>query len=96
MKGKKVQKNLTGNFHKSKIKKGDNVKVITGNSKGKIGKVLKVNTKRIKGVYLMVEGVNIRKHFVKKNQSESGMLEKESYIHISNVKKIEGVENNAK
>ena len=95
MKGKRVRKNLDGNFNKSQIKKGDLVKVITGDSKGISGVVLEVNTKKIKGVYLIVKGVNIKTHFVKKQQDETGMVKKESWIHISNVKKItaEGVSN---
>lgn len=38
------------------VKKGDNVMVITGKDKGKVGKVLKVNTDTNR---LYVEGVNI-------------------------------------
>lgn len=87
---KRKQKNLTGNFHKCSIKKGDLVKVITGDNKGEEGKVLQVNTKRIKGPYLLVDKVNLRTHFLKKNDNSSGGFEKkESWINVSNVKKIE-------
>lgn len=86
------QKNLTGGFIKSPIKKGDTVQVIAGDDKGHVGKVLKVNTKRINGPYLIVTGVNIRTHFVKKQAGQEtgeGTVKKESWIHVSNVKKVE-------
>ncbi len=68
-----------------KIKKNDTVKVITGNYKGKTGKVLKVfpAVERV-----IVEGVNIRKRHTKANQKnpQGGIIEKEAPIHDSNVK----------
>lgn len=67
-----------------KIKKNDTVKVITGNYKGKTGKVLKVfpAVERV-----IVEGVNIRKRHTKANQKnpQGGIIEKEAPIHVSNV-----------
>ena len=69
---------------KLKVKKGDTVKVISGNSKGKSGKVLKVykDTQRV-----LVEGVNIvTKHVKPTPQETSGRIDKkEAPIHISNV-----------
>ena len=67
-----------------KIKKGDQVKVITGSSKGTIAKVRKVLPKENK---LIVEGVNLVKKHMKPSQSnpEGGIFEKEMPIHISNV-----------
>lgn len=67
-----------------KIKKNDIVTVISGNDKGKSGKVLKVFPKQQK---LIVEKVNfIKKHTrpTKKIQ-QGGIIEKEAPIHISNV-----------
>lgn len=67
-----------------KIKKNDTVKVITGNYKGKTGKVLKVfpAVERV-----IVEGVNIRKRHTKASQKnpQGGIIEKEAPIHVSNV-----------
>ena len=67
-----------------KIKKNDNVIVISGNSKGKTGKVLKVFPKIER---VIVEGINLRKRHTKPSQSnpQGGILEKESPINVSNV-----------
>ena len=67
-----------------KIKKGDQVKVISGFHKGTIAKVRKVLTKEDK-VY--VEGVNVVKKHMKPSQAnpDGGIYEKEMPIHVSNV-----------
>ena len=67
-----------------KIKKGDNVIVITGRDKGREGKVLAVNTKNST---VLVEGVNmVKKHMKPGRQSqEGGIINQEAPVHISNV-----------
>lgn len=67
-----------------KIKKGDTVKVISGASLGKEGKVLKVYPKINK---VIVEGVNIIKKHAKPTQSnpDGGILEYEAPFSASNV-----------
>ncbi len=67
-----------------KIKKNDNVIVISGNYKGKTGKVLKVFKDKDR---VIVEGVNIRKRHTKPSQKnpQGGITEKEAPIHVSNV-----------
>lgn len=67
-----------------KIRKNDNVMVISGNDKGKSGKVLKIFTKESR---LIIEGINMRKRHTKASQKnpQGGILEKEAPIHISNV-----------
>ncbi|MBS3945703.1 MAG: 50S ribosomal protein L24 [Melioribacter sp.] len=67
-----------------KIKKNDSVIVISGNSKGKTGKVLKVFPVLNK---VIVEGVNLRKRHTKPNQKnpQGGIIEKEAPINVSNV-----------
>ena len=67
-----------------KIKKNDNVMVISGNSRGKTGKVLKVFPKEER---VIVEGINLRKRHAKPSQSnpQGGIQEKESPINVSNV-----------
>ena len=69
---------------KIKIKTGDNVKVITGNSKGSEGKVLKIVSEKNR---LIVEGVNMVKKHMKPNAQnpQGGIIEKEAFLHISNV-----------
>ncbi|MFA6999890.1 MAG: 50S ribosomal protein L24 [Candidatus Paceibacterota bacterium] len=71
-----------------KIKKGDNVIVIAGASKGKKGKVLKALPSLNK---VVVEGVNTRKkaHKSKTKGDPSQILEISMPVHISNVKKID-------
>ena len=71
-----------------KIKKGDNVIVITGSNKGKKGKVLKAMPSENK---VIVEGVNMRKkaHKSKKQGDPSQILEMAMPINVSNVKKTD-------
>ncbi len=75
---------------KLKIKKGDNVKVITGKNKGATGTVIKVVKDRdnANNTKVIVEGVNIVKKHVKPNHTNQtgGIVSMEAPIHISNVK----------
>ncbi len=66
------------------IRKGDTVKVIAGNDKGKTGKVLEVLTDRYRA---FVEGVNIVTKHVKPSAKnpEGGRDQTEAAIHISNL-----------
>ena len=77
-----------------KIKKNDNVLVISGNDRGKSGKVLKVFPKDFK---VIVEGINMRKRHTKPSQKtpQGGILEKEAPIHVSNVMLIDPKTNEA-
>lgn len=67
-----------------KIKKGDKVRVITGDDKGTIGEVLKAFPSEDK---IIVEGVRLVKKALKPTQAnpEGGLVEKEAKIHVSNV-----------
>jgi large subunit ribosomal protein L24 len=67
-----------------KIVKNDTVKVVSGNHKGKVGRVLKVFPKTNR---IIVEKVNlIKRHTKRRSQTEQGgILEKEATIHMSNV-----------
>ena len=67
-----------------RIKKGDNVQVLSGNDKGKTGEVLEVNPKLNK---IIVKGVNVRKKHVKarKQGEESGIIAVECAIPASKV-----------
>ena len=66
------------------IKKGDTVKVINGEYKGKTGKVLHVLRKDNR---VVVEGVNIVSRHTKPSNTypDGGIIKKEAPIHISNV-----------
>ncbi len=67
-----------------KITKNDNVMVISGNDRGKTGKVLKVFPKVNR---VIIEGINLRKKHTKASQNnpQGGIIEKESPINASNV-----------
>jgi len=81
-----ARKNMPPKF---KIKKGDTVKVIAGDDRGKTGEVLKVIPTEAK---VIVKGVNIAKKAVKPTEQnpKGGFDFIEKPIHISNVKKVEG------
>jgi large subunit ribosomal protein L24 len=76
-----------------KIKKGDDVIVLTGKSKGMRGKVL-----RVLGEKLLVEGVQLVKKHTKPNpntNNQGGILEREAPINISNVALYNPITNKA-
>ncbi|KAA6226011.1 MULTISPECIES: 50S ribosomal protein L24 [unclassified Campylobacter] len=72
---------------KLKIKKGDSVKIIAGDDKGKEGKVLAVYPKTLK---VVVEGCKLAKKAVKPNDKNpnGGFINKEMPMDISNVAKV--------
>jgi len=74
--------------NKLKIKKGDTVKVIAGDDKGKVAKVIKAMPKTRQ---LIVEGVRVVKKAVKPSDKnkDGGFEHIEMPIDISNVKKVE-------
>ena len=77
----------------SKIKKGDNVTVMTGKDKGKTGEVLSVLPAKER---LLVRGVNIVKRHTKPSQTApGGIVERESTVHVSNVALIDPTSNKA-
>ncbi len=73
---------------KFKIKKGDTVKIIAGNDKGKTGEVLKVLPKKSQ---VIVKDCKVAKKTVKPSEKNpnGGFLSVEMPIHISNVAKVE-------
>ncbi len=72
---------------KLKIKKGDNVVVISGRDKGKQGEVLRVFPTESR---LVVQGVHVaRRHTKQSMGNPGGIVEKELTIHISNVAHID-------
>lgn len=72
---------------KTHVKKGDEVQIIAGKSKGKRGVVLFVNAKK---QTVTVEGARILKKATKPSESDpdGGIKEIDGAIHISNVKKV--------
>ena len=75
--------------NKSKIKKNDQVLVISGKNRGAKGKVLRVIPARSLAV---VERVNLVKRHTKQNPQkgiQGGILEKEAPVHVSNLMVID-------
>jgi large subunit ribosomal protein L24 len=73
-----------------KVKKGDQVMVISGKDKGKRGRVIEVLTRKRK---VLVEGLNILKHHLRQNRQRGvagGIVEREAPIDVSNVMLVEG------
>jgi len=67
----------------ARIRKGDRVVVISGDDKGKQGKVVRVLPER---EMLVVEGVNlVKKHLAATPQRPGGILEVEAPMHASKV-----------
>ncbi|MCD0488007.1 50S ribosomal protein L24 [Pedobacter sp. MC2016-14] len=71
-----------------KIRKGDLVKVIAGDSRGQEGKVLSVLITKSR---VLVEGVNLVSKHTKPNAAtpNGGIIKKEAALHISNVQLID-------
>lgn len=67
-----------------KIRKNDEVVVLSGSAKGKIGRVLKIDWDKNK---IWVDKVNVNKVHTKPSNTnpDGGILEREGAIHISNV-----------
>ena len=72
----------------TKLRKNDKVKVISGNNKGKEGKILKIYRSADK---VIVEGVNIIKRHTRPSQKnpQGGITQKEAPIQVSNVMLID-------
>ena len=68
------------------IKKGMNVKVLTGKDKNKTGEIIEVDRKKLRA---KVKDINmVKKHIKTTKEKKGGIVSKESFIHISNLKLI--------
>lgn len=70
-----------------RLKKDDQVEVLSGKDKGRVGKILRVNPDRNKAI---VEKVNIVKRHTKPNPAnqQGGIIEKEAMVDLSNLQLI--------
>jgi large subunit ribosomal protein L24 len=69
------------------LKKGNQVKIITGKDKGKTGEILEIDRKLNK---IKVKSINmIKKHLKPTKENKGGIISKESFIHWSNVKNLD-------
>ena len=72
---------------KNSIKKGNQVEVICGKDKGKKGEVLEILRRNNK---LKVKGINmVKKHEKTTKEKKGGIISKENFIDISNVKNLD-------
>jgi large subunit ribosomal protein L24 len=69
------------------LKKGAQVKIISGKDKGKTGEILEINRKAEK-VKIKSIGM-IKKHTKPTKENKGGIISKESFIHQSNIKTID-------
>ena len=70
-----------------RIRKGDNVIVVSGRDKGKSGSVLRVFQDDER---LIVQGVHVVKRHMRPSQTQAGgIVEKEATIHVSNVSLVD-------
>ena len=68
------------------IKKGIQVEVICGKDKGKKGEVIEILKREHKA---KVKGINIiKKHEKTTKEKKGGIISKESFIHMSNLKSL--------
>tara|TARA_X000000950_G_C13667202_1_gene558381 strand:+ start:462 stop:713 length:252 start_codon:yes stop_codon:yes gene_type:complete len=76
------------------LKKGIQVKVISGKDKGKTGEILEINRKMNK---VKIKSISIiKKHTKPTKENKGGIISKESFIHQSNVKNIDLKKNEKK
>ena len=72
------------------IKKGIKVKILSGKDKKKEGEIIEIDRKNNR---VKVQGINIvKKHVKTTKEKEGGIISKESFIHISNLKLVENKE----
>ena len=69
------------------FKKGTQVKVISGKDKGKTGEILEIDRKKNK---VKIKSINmIKKHLKPTKENKGGIISKENFIHLSNIKNID-------
>ena len=73
------------------IKKGDKVKILTGKDKSKDGEVIEIDRKNNRA---KIKGINmVKKHIKTTKEKKGGIINKENFIHLSNLKILEKKEN---
>ena len=76
------------------LRKGTQVKIISGKDKGKTGEILELNKKLGK---VKVKSINmIKRHTKPTKENKGGIVSKESFIHQSNVKNIDSKKKESK
>ncbi len=71
------------------IKKGIKVKILTGKDKSKEGEVIEIDRKKNRA---KVKGIQIvKKHVKTTKEKKGGIVSKENFIHLSNLKSLENI-----
>ena len=69
------------------LKKGTQVKIISGKDKGKTGEILEINRKLQK---IKVKSISmIKRHLKPTKENKGGIITKENFINLSNIKNID-------
>ena len=69
------------------LKKGIQVKIISGKDKGKTGEILEINRKLSR---LKIKSINmVKKHMKPTKDNKGGIISKENFVHLSNLKSLE-------
>ena len=69
------------------LKKGSQVRIITGKDKGKTGEILEIDRKKNK---VKIKSINIiKKHLKPTKENKGGIISKESFIHQSNIMNVD-------
>ncbi len=76
------------------LKKGNQVKIISGKDRGKTGEILEISRSSNK---VKIKSINmIKKHLKPTKENKGGIITKENFIHISNIKNIDKTNNKSK
>ncbi len=71
------------------IKKGNKVKILSGKDRTKEGEVMEIDRKNFRA---KVKGINIvKKHVKTTKEKKGGIISKENFIHLSNLKAINNI-----
>ena len=69
------------------LKKGAQVKIISGKDKGKTGEILEIDRRKER---VKIKSVNmIKKHLKPTKENKGGIISKENFIHLSNIKNLD-------
>ena len=70
-----------------KIKKGTQVKIVCGKDKGKTGEILEIDRRNER---VKIKSINmIKKHLKPTKENKGGIIAKENFIHLSNIKNLD-------
>ncbi len=69
------------------LKKGMKVKICVGKDKGKTGEIIEIN--RVRNLAKVKDANMLKKHKKATKENKGGIISKEGFIHLSNLKNVE-------